>query len=67
MPEMRMTNRLTKTTTKRVVKAFEQNGQSSHSARAATLPAIFNHCIDNRIPFVLTARPKFGYHMKVVK
>lgn len=46
------------------VEMFEQTGQSQHSGLGMMLPFILQHCEEKKIPYVLTAYPGMGYHIK---
>lgn len=57
---------LSKAAKRRTWEAFMKNG-TAHSANAATLPFIIRQCELCKIPYVLTARPGIGYHIKYLK
>lgn len=49
---------------KRVVKAFEMSGKSTHSHNASLLWVIVNYCEESHIPYELKSVPGMGYHLK---
>ncbi len=49
---------------KRALKMFRASGESTHSSNGVLLPFVIEYLEENKIPYVLTAKPGVGYHIQ---
>lgn len=57
---------LSKAAQRRIWQAFNEGG-TSHSALAATLPYIIRRCEKEKVSYLLEAAPGQGYYIKRIK